>query len=110
MGTSGAHNPTLTAQALAAFDRMGSHGVEECSGVRRETRGDFVLQVAEHRLLPHGKAHAGEISRKLGKSEPRSLAGFPGEGLTLTRVLGELKRELATLFAGRRPLTISKIA
>jgi AraC-like DNA-binding protein len=61
-------------------------------------------------LLPHGKAHADEISCKLGMSE-RSLARrLSREGLTLTRVLGDLKRELAKRYLLDEDLTISDIA
>jgi AraC-like DNA-binding protein len=61
-------------------------------------------------LLPHGKAYAGEISRKLGMSERTLARRLSREGLTLTRVLGDLKLELAKRYLLDENLTISEIA
>jgi AraC-like DNA-binding protein len=60
--------------------------------------------------MPHGKAHAGEISRKLGMSERTLARRLSREGLTLTRVLDELKLELAKRHLQDGDLTISGIA
>src|SRR5262249_32661478 len=85
---------------------------EEALSRRKQTRGSLRpdLENVIALLLPHGKAHAREISRKLGMSE-RSLARrLSREGLTLTRVLGELKLELGKRYLQDEALPISNIA
>ena len=56
------------------------------------------------------KAHAGEIARKLGMSIRTLARKLSGEGLTLTRVLGELKLELAKRYLREEDLAISNVA
>jgi AraC-like DNA-binding protein len=85
---------------------------EEALSCRNASRGSLRpdLENTIALLLPHGKAHAGEISRKLGMSE-RSLARrLSREGLTLSHVLGELKLELAKRYLQDEELKISDIA
>jgi AraC-like DNA-binding protein len=61
-------------------------------------------------LLPHGKAHAPEIARRLGVS-PRTLARrLAAEGLTFTTVLAGLRADLARRYLQDEDLSISKIA
>jgi AraC-like DNA-binding protein len=85
---------------------------EEALSRRKASRGSLRpdLENAIALLLPHGKAHAGEISRKLGMSERTLARRLSREGLTLTRVLGELKLELAKRHLQDGDLTISDIA
>ena len=79
---------------------------------RKVSRGllRFDVENAIAILLPHGQAHAGEISRKLGMSKRTLARRLSREGLSLTRVLGELKLELAKRYLLDENLTISEIA
>ena len=85
---------------------------EEALSCRKASRGSLRpdLENTIALLLPHGKAHAGEISRKLGMSERTLARRLSREGLTLTRVLGNLKLELAKRYLLDEDLTISDIA
>src|SRR5215475_3913476 len=85
---------------------------EEALSCRKASRGSLRpdLENTIALLLPHGKAHAGEISRKLGMSERTLARRLSREGLTLTRVLGNLKLELAKRYLLDEDLTISEIA
>jgi AraC-like DNA-binding protein len=85
---------------------------EEALSRRKASRGSLRpdLENTIALLLPHGKAHAGEISRKLGMSERTLARRLSREGLTLTRVLGDLKLELAKRYLLDEDLTISAIA
>jgi len=61
-------------------------------------------------VLPHGRARAPEIARKLGVS-PRTLARrLAAEGLTFSTVLDRLRADLARRYLRDGNLTISKIA
>src|SRR6516162_212114 len=85
---------------------------EEVLSRRKASRGSLRpdLENAIAVLLPHGKAQAGEISRKLGMSERTLARRLSREGLTLTRVLGDLKLELARRYLLDENLKISDIA
>ena len=88
--------------------RPGSEALSRRKASRGSLRPDLENAIAL--LLPHGKAHAGEISRKLGMSERTLARRLSREGLTLTRVLEELKLELAKRHLQDGDLTISGIA
>jgi AraC-like DNA-binding protein len=85
---------------------------EKALSRRKARRGSLRpdLENAITLMLPHGKAHAGEISRKLGMSERTLARRLSREGLTLTHVLQELKLELAKRYLQDEDLTISEIA
>ena len=85
---------------------------EEALSRRKASRGSLRpdLENAIALLLPHGKAHADEISRKLGMSARTLARRLSQEGLTLTRVLQELKLELAKRYLRDEDLSISEIA
>jgi AraC-like DNA-binding protein len=85
---------------------------EEALSCRKASRGSLRpdLENTIALLLPHGKAHAGEISRKLGMSERTLARRLSREELTLTRVLGDLKLDLAKRYVQDEDLTISEIA
>jgi len=85
---------------------------EEALSYRKASRGSLRpdLENVIAVLLPHGKAQAGEISRKLGMSERTLARRLSREGLTLTRVLSDLKVELAKRYLQDEDLTISEIA
>jgi AraC-like DNA-binding protein len=61
-------------------------------------------------LLPHGKARAEEISRKLGMSERTLARRLSSEGLTFARVLDELKIDLAKRYLQEEDLPVSEVA
>jgi AraC-like DNA-binding protein len=61
-------------------------------------------------LLPHGQARIAEISQRLGVS-PRTLERrLAAEGMTFSRVLDELRFDLANRYLRERDLPISEIA
>jgi len=61
-------------------------------------------------LLPHGQARIAEISRRLGVS-PRTLERrLAAEGMTFSRVLDELRFDLAKHYLRERDLPISEVA
>jgi AraC-like DNA-binding protein len=70
---------------------------EEALSRRKASRGSLRpdLENAIALLLPHGKAHADEISRKLGMSQRTLARRLSEEGLTFAGVLEELKLDLA---------------
>ena len=61
-------------------------------------------------LLPHGKAHAVEIARRIGMSHRTLARKLSSEGLTFSDIADELKRDLATHYLKDRDLPISQIA
>jgi AraC-like DNA-binding protein len=60
-------------------------------------------------LLPHGKARAEEIARRLGLSHRTLARRLADEGLSFSQVLDELKLDLAKRYL-REGLSISRIA
>ncbi|MBI5322994.1 MAG: AraC family transcriptional regulator [Bradyrhizobium sp.] len=60
-------------------------------------------------LLPHGKASAVEIARRLGLSHRTLARRLAGEGLSFSRILHELKLDLATRYL-REGFSVSSIA
>jgi AraC-like DNA-binding protein len=61
-------------------------------------------------LLPHGKAHADEIAKRLGLSQRTFARRLSSEGLTFSGLLERLRLELANRYLLDRNLTISQIA
>jgi AraC-like DNA-binding protein len=61
-------------------------------------------------LLPHGKARAGEVARKLGVSQRTLARRLSSEGLTFVGVLQSLRADLAKRHLTDETLSISKIA
>ena len=60
--------------------------------------------------LPHGKARAREIARKLGVSQRTLARRLSSEGLTFASVLQRLKSDLAKRHLADETLSISEIA
>jgi AraC-like DNA-binding protein len=60
-------------------------------------------------LLPHGKARAHEIARRLGLSHRTLARRLADEGLSFSQILHELKLDLATRYL-RDGLSVSRIA
>jgi AraC-like DNA-binding protein len=61
-------------------------------------------------LLPHGKARAGEVARKLGLSQRTLARRLSAEGLTFAGVLQSLRSDLAKRYLTDETLPISNIA
>jgi AraC-like DNA-binding protein len=61
-------------------------------------------------LLPHGKAQASEIARKLGMSQRTLARHLAAEGLSFTVILDEMKFDLARQHLTEADLPISTIA
>jgi AraC-like DNA-binding protein len=79
---------------------------------RSTKRSSFGLSVenAIALLLPHGKAHASEIARKLGVSRRTLARRLAAEGLTFAGVVQSLKFDLAKRHLTDQTLSISEIA
>ena len=61
-------------------------------------------------LLPHGKAHASEIARKLGVSRRTLARRLASEGVTFAGIVQSLKSDLARRHLTDETLSISEIA
>jgi AraC-like DNA-binding protein len=61
-------------------------------------------------LLPHGKANAVEIARRLGMSHRTLARKLSSEGLTFSEIAEDLKGDLARHYLGDGDLPISQIA
>jgi AraC-like DNA-binding protein len=61
-------------------------------------------------LLPHGKAQAPAIARKLGMSQRTLARRLASEGLSFTAVLDELRRDLAKHYLSEAGVPITTIA
>ena len=85
---------------------------EQAIADRSTNRSSFGLSVenAIVLLLPHGKAQAGEIARKLGVSRRTLARRLASEGLTFTGVVQSLKFDLARRHLADETLAISEIA
>jgi len=97
-------DPYLNKFLIAHFEQL-------LSG-RPKTRGSFQSGVENEivPILPHGKARASEIARRLGISQ-RSLARrLSLEGKTFSNVLEELRSNLAERYLTEEDLSISQIA
>jgi len=61
-------------------------------------------------LLPHGRVTAGEIARRLGVSQRTFARRLSLEGLTFSRLLDNLRFELAKRYLSEETLPISELA
>ena len=61
-------------------------------------------------LLPHGRATAAQVARKLGLSQRTAARRLSLEGLTFSTVLKSLRDELAQQYLSEPGLSISRIA
>jgi AraC-like DNA-binding protein len=61
-------------------------------------------------LLPHGKANAVEIARRIGMSHRTLARRLSVEGLTFSEIAEEMKQDLAKHYLGDSDLPISQIA
>jgi AraC-like DNA-binding protein len=85
---------------------------EEALARRPIKRGSFrsIVENAIVPLLPHGKARASEIARRLGVSQRTFARRLSLEGLTFSNVLESLKIDLAERYLNDDGLSISQIA
>ncbi|MFY9879648.1 MAG: AraC family transcriptional regulator ligand-binding domain-containing protein [Pseudolabrys sp.] len=85
---------------------------EEALQRRPKKRGPFRSRVenAIVPLLPHGKARADEISRRLGVSQRTLARRLSSEQLSFSTVLENLKMDLAERYLADEDLSISQIA
>ena len=85
---------------------------EDVLAHRKLNRNAFALTVenAIVPLLPHGKASATDVARKLGMSQRTLARHLASEGLTFVGMLKELRLDLAKRDLADRDLSISKIA
>jgi AraC-like DNA-binding protein len=85
---------------------------EEALGKQRTRRTSFVHDVenAIAVLMPHGRAQAGDVARKLGIGRRTLARRLASEGLTFSGVLQSLRHDLATRHLMDKDLSISKIA
>jgi AraC-like DNA-binding protein len=85
---------------------------DEAIADRSTKRNSFGLSVenAIALLLPHGKAHASEIARKLGVSRRTLARRLASEGLTFAGIVQSLKSDLARRHLTDQTLSVSEIA
>ena len=85
---------------------------EDVIAHRKLNRNAFALRVenAIVPLLPHGKANAKDVARKLGMSQRILARHLASEGLTFVKMLQELRLDLAKRDLADRDLSITQIA
>jgi AraC-like DNA-binding protein len=85
---------------------------EEALSRRPASRGTLrsAIEKAIVPLLPHGKARAAEIARRLGLSQRTSARRLSAEGTTFSQVLDALRGDLARQYLANPELSISRIA
>jgi AraC-like DNA-binding protein len=85
---------------------------EEALSKRPERGSSFRSSVenAVAPLLPHGKARAPEIARRLGVGQRTFARRLSVEGLTFTDLLARLRFDLANRYLADKQLSISQIA
>ena len=85
---------------------------EEALARRPANLGSFrsAVENAIIPLLPHGKAQAAEIARRLGVSQRTFARRLTAEGVTFSEVLESLKSYLAQRYLADDSLSISQIA
>jgi AraC-like DNA-binding protein len=88
--------------------------VRYCEEVRSHRAASSTFRVGVENeiapLLPHGKANAPEIARRLGLSTRTLARRLAAEGLTFSTVLDRLRSGLAQRYLQDKDLPISKIA
>jgi AraC-like DNA-binding protein len=108
-------SPTIRSIAVVSADTyLNDLLVNYCEQAlsRQRTRGLFSTSVenAIAVLLPHGKAQMREVARNLGQGQRTLARRLASEGLTFSRILRELRTNLANRHLADKDLTISQIA
>jgi AraC-like DNA-binding protein len=85
---------------------------DEALALRPASLGSFrtAVENAVVPLLPHGKARAAELARRLGLSQRTFARRLSAENLTFSEVLEDLKSLLARRYLADVSLSISQIA
>ena len=85
---------------------------EEALSQKPSPRGSFRSSVENTivPLLPHGRAHAAEVARRLGVSQTTFARRLASERLTYTSVLESLRFDLAKRYLAEETLSISEVA
>jgi AraC-like DNA-binding protein len=85
---------------------------EEALGRKQRDRGSFRSQVENTivPLLPHGKAHVGEIAQRLGVSQRTLARRLTAEEVSFSDVLEILRSDLAKRYLADPKLATSQIA
>jgi AraC-like DNA-binding protein len=85
---------------------------EEALARRTRSRESFRFRVEDAMvpLLPHAKARATEIARRLGVSQRTLTRRLTAEGVSFSEVLCNLRVDLANRYLAERDLSISRIA
>ncbi|MCP4616144.1 MAG: AraC family transcriptional regulator [Bradyrhizobium sp.] len=108
----GAAGPMPVVGADMYLNEMLTRYCEEALAHRRDERVATLRLEVENAiapLLPHGKARAHEIARRLGLSHRTLARRLADEGLSFSKVLDDLKLDLATRYL-REGLSVSRIA
>jgi AraC-like DNA-binding protein len=87
---------------------------DQCEQIRASRLRPAELRVSVENeivsLLPHGKAQAPPIARKLGMSQRTLARRLASDGLSFTTVLDELRRDLAKHYLSEAEMPITTIA
>ena len=106
---------TVRPMPLASADSyLNALLIDQCEQTRASRLRPAELRVSVENaivsLLPHGKAQAPAIARKLGMSQRTLGRRLASEGLSFTTVLDELRRDLAKHYLSEAGLPITTIA
>jgi len=103
---------TTVASADPYLNKLLINQYEDVLSHRKLNRNAFALTVenAIVPLLPHGKANARDVARKLGMTQRTLARHLASEGLTFVGMLKELRMDLAKRDLADRDLSISQIA
>jgi AraC-like DNA-binding protein len=106
---------TIQPMPLASADSfLHAMLIAQCEQIHVDGRRLAALRVSVENeiapLLPHGKAQASEIARKLGMSQRTLARRLASEGLSFTAILDEMKCSLAKHYLGEADLPITTIA
>lgn len=103
---------TLIASADPYLNKLLVANCEEALSRRPRKRGPFrsAVENAIVPLLPHGKARASEIAKRLGLSQRTAARRLAPEGVTFSEVLERLRADLARQYLADPGLSISRIA
>jgi AraC-like DNA-binding protein len=86
-----------------------------CEAALADRRGDISqlrtrVENAISSLLPHGRVLVEDVARSLGMSERTLARKLADEGLNFTKILQQLRRDLAVRYLNDPKLHVSKIA
>jgi AraC-like DNA-binding protein len=103
---------TTVASADPYLNKLLIKQYEDVLAHRKLSRNAFALRVenAIVPLLPHGKANAKDVARKLGMSQRTLARHLASEGVTFVKMLQELRLDLAKRDLADRELSITQIA